>query len=143
MGSETWTQDSTDYGVVSIPTTYFNQTKDNINVLHKGNGQTSLTTISADVSRQLDVGSTDQTFFVNGSYNVAYISTANREPGNTIHLIKSGGLTNIAYNQGSVPAGYGEIFGNGAGASTVTWNDERLVTLVYDGTAWHHDMKFT
>lgn len=144
MGSETWVQDSTDYGVVPMPTTYFNQTKDNINVLHKGNGQTSVpSAISPDVTRVLDIGDTEETFKVNGTYNLAFITTANRSFGNRIHLIRKSTGGQIDYAASSPPAGSLPIYGNGAGTNGVTWLEERMVTLVLGDTAWHHDMKFT
>ena len=143
MGTETWVHDSTDYGVVPIPTTYFNQTKDNINVLHKGNGQSSLTTIATSSNFLLDIGSTDQVFNVDltAAYDIKFITTTNREVGNTIILLfKDGGTGyDIHNNAASPPAGSVPILISGSGLTLSSYNlfDYSKIELTLGDEYWY------
>lgn len=117
-----------------------NATNENIAVLHKGNGQSSLSSIASASS--LDIGSTDQTFIITGSTSINYISTTSREPGCVIHFINLRGGSNISFldNTGSVPANYAALSCYnvvGGALGTITLNPGERFMFVYDGTYWY------
>jgi hypothetical protein len=138
-----WTTPVTSWAAGAVvSSTDFNRIEGNDVVLHAGNGQTTLTTISPSVVHVLDIGAIEETFLIGGNDTVSFITTTGRLPGNRIHLIKINSTGTIGYDQSSPPAGSAVIKGNGDGANTLTWYVNRLITLVYSGSAWHHDMKF-
>lgn len=124
-------------------TTQFNeQIRDNLIRLRSGNGQdTSPTPLIVAANRSLDVGSTEEGFFVDASsYNLAFISTAGRTYFNKIYLVSSAATGAIDYGASSPPAGFAPIYANGSGASSgYTWQQYRLIPLVYIGVAWCQD----
>jgi len=139
MAGGVWTE-PVDVGVEAVPTTLLTAIADDLRCIHKGGGDSSITTIAVDVSNVLDIGTIDDTFLVSGTEALSYISTTGRQLRNKINLIKKTSNSNINYGAGSTPSNTAPIYGNGAGSGSVTWVAERLITLVYDGTAWHHDI---
>lgn len=119
-----------------------NRIEENIRVLHDGNEATSIPLLTPDVLGVIDPGANGHIFYVDcSSYNLRYIKSDERPAGNTIRLISYNGGS-FQYGGGSPPTGDDkEIYGNGVGSGSVTWNTERMLTLTYDGsTAWHHDI---
>jgi len=143
MAGGIWTS-PVDVGVEGVPTTLLTNIADDLRSLHKGNGQATITTLHPSSSYVVDIGVDDQTFLVYNDHDIRYITTAGREPGNTIHLIMSGPIAGqIGYNFSSPPSGSARIYGNGSENNSIIWTENRLITLVYSGLAWHHDMRFT
>lgn len=134
--------DPVDVAVEAVPTTLLTAIADNLRCLHKGNGHTSITSIAPAVGGALDVGTVDQTFNVDSSDDtLKFITTAGREVGCTIHLIASE-TGQIGYGQSSPPVGTKAIVGDGAGSTTLTWQQHRKITLTLGDTYWHHDIVF-
>lgn len=125
-----------------VPTTYFENVRENIVVLGSGGGKgapSSAVASTANLSLPNDI---DEVFYVTGTSSVQYIATGSRPVGNRICLIKKTGTAGLSYGGSSPPTGYLPIYGNGAGTNTQTWQPERMVILVMSDTAWHHDMVF-
>lgn len=119
--------------------TDINATNENIAVLHKGNGQTSLSSIASASS--LDIGTIDQTFIITGTTTVNYISITDRQSGCIINFINSRGGGNISFldNTGSVPANYAALTCYdliGAGLGVFTLHPGQKCSFTYDGTYW-------
>jgi len=140
---DTWEDNTTNWGMVAIPTTWINKIEKNQKTLHGGNGYSALTTIEVDASFVLDIGATDQTFFVSGGGGnyLKYITTLGRQPGNTIHLIKKTVLSKIYHNSGSIPENTLPILSGYSGEYNENWEVNRLVTLVLGTAGWHYDFQ--
>lgn len=131
-----------DVAVEAVPTTLLTNIADDLRCLHKGNGQTSLSSIAADGTYVLDIGDVEQTFVLDldTSYNLHFITTTNRQAGNTIHLIATGtGSVSIFNNSSSPPAGSEAILisGAGLGASSYSISSNSMWTFVYSGAYWY------
>lgn len=138
-----WDTPKTDWGVDVVGSADFNRIEENIAVLHKGNGQTSLQVIAG--SESLNIGVTDETFVITGSspsVSIKYIYVGTRQPGNKIRLILSD-TPDLIHNEGSVPTGYAALFlTNTSSASnyhasvTTAPCDNQTIDFTYDGTWW-------
>lgn len=144
MAGGSWT-DPVDVGVEAVPTNWFTNTSDNARCVHKGNGQSVLTSIAPDGDGVLDIGTTDETFLIDLDTNpLKYITTTGRQAGNRIQLIitdgSSGGPDIYNYASASPPAGTASILvsnGGGLALSSYGVTAHILITLVYSGTYWY------
>ena len=139
MSGETW---STPSGVGSgeaVPTTWFDTIADDLIVLHRGNGMATPSAIEPDASGVLDVGETNDTFLVNGSNALKFITYTNRQFGNRINLIRTTGDGTVMYAQTSPPSGSLPIYANEYGP-ILQWRVNGMVSVVLGSTGWHHDI---
>ena len=140
---QTTKEDWTTEPVGGVIDTDFNRIEQNIGVLHGGNGQTSLSILTASAAFVLDIGTTEQSFVLNldASYNIQFITTTGRQPGNQINLIISGTASVQMINgASSPPAGSAPVYIAGwpySGLGDYTLHENQLLRLVYSGTAWH------
>ncbi len=116
---------------------YVTSLDDNINTLLSGNGQDSLTTLTA--ASTVDIGSTYETFVVSGATAIEYISTVGRKQGNRIQLITSGIVTfkyntTIVSDKASIHITINNIAQSNG--STIAIGTNRMITLIYNGTYW-------
>lgn len=139
MAGETWVTPKNDLGVEAVPTTLLNNIGTDLIVLHRGGGYITPVTIEPDVLGLLDVGETNNTFLVVGDNDLYYITTTNRQFGNTIHLIKTGGTGAFYYGGDSAPTGSLPIYYNGITTGDFAWYVGRMVTLTLGIAGWHHD----
>lgn len=142
-----WTTPKTNWAVDPVAAGDFNRIEGNIAVLHAGNGQNSLQTAVGAVNLSLP-NATDETFKVEmtGTEQITYIETTNRQAGNRIQLIVASSTLSpyatagaIVHNGSSPPTNYAKIHVHSYGGSwgTTTIYVCQLITLVYDGVAWH------
>ena len=143
MAGETWVTPKNDLGVEPVPTTLLNNIGTDLVVLHRGGGYITPVTIAPDVLGLLDVGETKNAFLVSDERELYYITTTNRQFGNTLHLIKTGGTGYIHYGGSSAPSGSLPIMGNGSGVASMAWYTGRMITLTLGVIAWHHDIYST
>jgi hypothetical protein len=135
-----WSTPKTDWtppdGVID---TDFIRIEENTAVLHKGNGQASLTTVAS--GNNLAINETDETFIITGLTDIHFIKTTGRQSGNKIILI-NGGEDNIMLksNISSPPSEYAaiQIYIIGVGYSDITTYPKCALQLVYDGANWHY-----
>lgn len=114
-----------------------NEIGENLNVLHKGNGQTALAEIAS--ANNLDINETDDTFLITGTTSVYFIKSTGRQPGNRIHLIKldSGGAV-FHDNEADPGVGYSPmaLWPLTHSQGDLTLNPDQCFTFVYTGTKW-------
>ena len=126
-----WNTPKTDWATdTGIGSADLNRIEGNDVVLHKGNGQASLASITA--ANSLLINQTDETFIVTGDTAIYYICKTGRQPGNKIVLCFTGN-PEIHHQQAGPGAEYAAI-------NTTTAADQHAVNgtyfAVYDGTYW-------
>ncbi len=132
-----WSTPETSWGVEVVNTTDMDAIGENLVTLHKGNGQSSLTTVNPDASYQLDINTTDETFIMDDNSN-AYIDlilSTSREPGNRIQLINQAG-DNFGIRHNQTPSGNYKAIHHYLTTVPYIIYPYSAVTLVYDGTIW-------
>lgn len=144
MSGEEWPYagSPTPIGTEVMPSNWPNDIQDAISVNGRGGGRSSVANATAAENTTLP-NETDKVFTLvtTGAETVKYIDTTNRQPGNEITLIVSGGGCNLNNNESSAPAGYAKIyvFRDGAAGSQAVYENQRII-LTYSGTAWHCDV---
>ena len=133
-----WATPKTNWGVDVVNSGDLNRIEENTSVLHKGNGSTTVSTLTTSgPNYELDIGQTEEVFKIGGATtNIYSISTTGRQPGNKIFLINTtaSGI-DIDYNQ-TPPANYAAI--KGYGGSGLTLLADNIALLIYDGTVWYN-----
>jgi hypothetical protein len=134
-----WETPVTAWPVGPVGAADYDRIEGNIAVLHKGSGQATIATAVAAETLALP-NDTDETFDLSstGAEVIKYISTNNRQPGNHIHLIVSGGGASLYNNGSSAPGDAAKIYvrGTPAGGSSYFIYQHQLITLVFNGVAW-------
>jgi len=97
-------------GTDAVPTTFFENQRQNIVVLGKGGGKATLDVAVAASTLTLP-NQTDDFFRVTctGGETVSYISTTGRQYGNKIKLVCSGSGFQVLSDQTNPPSGYARV----------------------------------
>jgi hypothetical protein len=104
-----WETPKTDWATDDgIGTADLNRIEESSVVLHKGNGQPSISTIAVESDNLLNINKTESVFIVGGNYAISFIKTEEREPGNRISLILEGKYIN--HLAGTPSVGYKAVF---------------------------------
>lgn len=115
---------------------------ENLAVLHKGNGFSSIGSVGAASS--FNIGSEHQSIIVSLSANSAidFISTSDRQAGNVIHLVNlvtSSYYCDLKNQTASPPANYAPIVSyiRGVGLGDLRMEIGMHVSLMYTGSYWY------
>jgi hypothetical protein len=124
--------------VAAVNTVQMNEMSEQLAVLHKGNGHTSLQTLSPSAAGELNIGSVDQTFKMSepSTNGLKFIYSTGREPGNTINILFDNAST-IYTNAPTPPSGYSPIIVNHEQSyNGYSLYQYQIITFVFTGSFW-------